>query len=146
LNRDSDRTQPNVANEASGATGADGDRLTALLEEVRRRRQGLAAAVEDARPRLVDDRTLEIPADDWLRAKLESGANRQVLDAAVGATCGPGATWRFAEPERPAATAAAAEEPRGEAETLTHPTVQTVLDIFGGRIERIEEHGSFRED
>ncbi|HEX2644414.1 MAG TPA: DNA polymerase III subunit gamma/tau [Thermoanaerobaculia bacterium] len=146
LNRDSDRTQPNVANEASGATGADGDRLTALLEEVRRRRQGLAAAVEDARPRLVDDRTLEIPADDWLRAKLESGANRQVLDAAVGAICGPGATWRFAEPERPAATAAAAEEPRGEAETLTHPTVQTVLDIFGGRIERIEEHGSFRED
>ena len=146
----------------------DGDpasALAAVIEELRKRRPGLAAGLEDAQPVLAGN-CLEMAEDDWLRSKLAGDANRQALEAALETVCGPGSSWRFtaaAKPAIPAAAAAApgprqaagplappASGPAGEAEPAEaaphHPTVQTILDIFGGRVERIEEHGSFTEE
>jgi hypothetical protein len=151
------------------APAADGDTLSAVIEELRKRRPGLAAGLEDAHPVLAGN-CLEVPEDDWLRSKLAGDANRQALEAALAAVCGPGASWRFSaaapKPAAPAAasTASATRPPGGyqtmpatgtagapgtaeTAEAAPHPpTVQTILDIFGGRVERIEEHGSFTEE
>jgi hypothetical protein len=114
---------------------------------------------------------LEVPEDDWLRSKLAGDANRQALEASLAAVCGPGSSWRFTAVAKPVAPAAAASpgagaRPAGGYQASPaagqpvqsgeagepveaaphHPTVQTILDIFGGRVERIEEHGSFTEE
>jgi hypothetical protein len=72
-----------------------------------------------------------------------------VVEEAISSVWGPGFPWR---------TARAAAKPKAETanspETLAtdrsrvaeNPQVQAVLDIFGGRVETVEEHGSFRED
>lgn len=139
LNREPARTPPPAL--------PDDELLSAVIEEIHRQRPRAASVIEETGPRLVKGPSgwiLEVPADDWHRSHIEGA--RKILDGALARVCGPDAVWRFAAPpERPAAAAAPAEEP-GRQETLTHPTVQTVLDIFGGRIEKIEEHGSMRED
>ena len=52
-------------------------------------------------------------------------------------------SWRAA-PRRKAAAAEAKPAPVQQVEQI--PTVQAVLDIFKGRIETVEEHGSYTED
>jgi len=63
------------------------------------------------------------------------------VTAAVERTWGAGAGWRLEEgaarpageeDDRPAAAAVPAE-------VAEHPTVQTVLELFGGRIDTVEE-------
>lgn len=138
-----------------------------MIEELRKRRPGLAAGLEDAHPALAGN-CLEVPEDDWLRSKLAGEANRQALEAALAAVCGPGASWRFTAAAPKPAAAAPVARPSGGYQTMPAgniaraagapgtgeaaqaephpPTVQTILDIFGGRVERIEEHGSLTEE
>jgi DNA polymerase III subunit gamma/tau len=124
--------------------------VAAFLEEVSRRKQPLAAhlsAAEDLQ--FADGRLLIVapPGDAWLASRLAQGANRQVIDEAMAAVWGPEARWRLIEGEgRQTAPEAAAAPPREAENAVESPIVQTVLEIFGGKVEKVEEHGSFRED
>jgi hypothetical protein len=83
-----------------------------------------------------------------LESRLQQPANRQIVDDAVAAVWGSGSGWRLARGDAkkiapPAAAATAAAPAAGITEI---PQVQAVLDIFGGRVEKIEEHGRSREE
>jgi DNA polymerase-3 subunit gamma/tau len=128
----------------AGAGGGELPRSTAaFLDEVRRSKQPLAAHLVEAELDFAGG-TLCIrhaAGDDWLPTRLERAANRDLVTAAVERTWGAGAGWRLEEgATRPAAEAddrpAAAAVP---AEVSEHPTVQTVLELFGGRIDTVEE-------
>ena len=71
-------------------------------------------------------------ARSWRRRRPRSGVRRPDL-----------ISWRAAARPRPAA-AEAKTGPVQQVEQI--PTVQAVLDIFKGRIETVEEHGSYTED
>jgi DNA polymerase III subunit gamma/tau len=114
----------------------------AFLDEVRRSKQPLAAHLVEAELAFAGD-TLRIrhpPGDDWLPTRLSRAANRDLVTTAVERTWGAGARWRLEEGE---AQAVAEEEAPEEAavppEVAEHPTVQTVLELFGGRIDTVEE-------
>ncbi|HVR96216.1 MAG TPA: AAA family ATPase, partial [Thermoanaerobaculia bacterium] len=116
-----------------------------FLQEVERRKPHLAGYLNDADLSFADG-GLSIgipPGDRILKARLENESNRQVIDAALAAAWGPGASWRAVMGEaRPAGAAAAETAPPQE----EHPIVQTVLDIFKGRVVETVEEGSLREE
>lgn len=126
--------------------GASGEDLVqAFLDEVSRRKQPLAAHLSEADEIAFADGRLTIarmPGDTWLESRLQQPGNRQVIDEAAAAVWGAGTTWRTvqgegrktAEMQVQASAASAAGAAVSE-----NPTVQTVLDIFGGRVERVEE-------
>ena len=110
-----------------------------------RRKQPLAAYLSDADEISFADGRLTIaraPGDTWLESRLGQSANRQIIDEAVAAVWGAGTTWRTVQGEgRKAAEMQAQAAAASAAGTVVseNPTVQTVLDIFGGRVERVEE-------
>jgi hypothetical protein len=114
--------------------------VAALLAELRRLKQPLAArlettaALEAGAGRLV---IRHVAGDADLVARLARATNRQVLDEAVRRTWGPGVTWETRADLPPAADDRA--EPETAPEIRDHPTVQTLLELFGGRIESVEE-------
>ncbi|HWM91397.1 MAG TPA: DNA polymerase III subunit gamma/tau [Thermoanaerobaculia bacterium] len=123
--------------------------IQAFLDEVSRRKQPLAAHLTEADGISFADGRLTIarmPGDTWLESRLQQTANRQVIDEAVAAVWGPGTTWRTVQGEgRKAAELQAAQAASAAGAVVSdNPTVQTVLDIFGGRVERVEER--FREE
>jgi DNA polymerase-3 subunit gamma/tau len=135
-----------------------GDLQKSFLQEISKRKQPLAAHLEEAGALDFAGGRLRIvlrPGDVYLAPRLRQPANRQLIDEAVAAVWGAGATWDFSEAnpdaavpsagKRPAAAAAAAVPGAAES-ALANPTVQTILDIFGGRVKEIEEHGSLKED
>jgi DNA polymerase III subunit gamma/tau len=122
------------------------DALAAILAGLRRLRPPLAARLEtDTELSVAGERLLVRYAsdDDDLRARLATPKNREALDQVVAATLGAAGGWR-AEGDLPPAPAngAAAEEAEEAAApppaVAEHPTVQTVLELFGGRIEGVE--------
>ncbi|MES1245910.1 MAG: hypothetical protein ABUT39_30160, partial [Acidobacteriota bacterium] len=127
------------------------DPVQAFLDEVSRRKQPLAAHLSEADGITFVDGQLTIarmPGDTWLESRLQQAGNRQVLEEAVAAVWGPGTPWRLVQgsgerrrQEEEEQTRQAAAATAGVAE---NPTVQTVLDIFGGKVERVEER--IRED
>lgn len=105
-----------------------------LLVEVSRRRQPLAAHLQDAERLEFADGRLSIytaPHDHWLATALARGNNRKILEESLTSVWGEGTGWKLLEskagPSPAAAGAAAADDP-----VLRHPIVQTALDIFGG--------------
>jgi DNA polymerase-3 subunit gamma/tau len=139
----------------SGAAGAAA--IQAFLEEVAARKQPLAAHLEQAATLRFEAGRLVIllpPGDAYLSTRLRQPANRETVTAAVARVWGTEASWDFAEgvaPPLPAAAAlsepAAAADPRADEEAaLLNPAVQTLLDIFGGRVEAVEEHRGTREE
>jgi DNA polymerase-3 subunit gamma/tau len=120
------------------ATGEDVG--AALLQAVTRRRQVLAAHLAAAQGMELVAGELRIyrpPGDGVLAAALERNGNRVALEEALAEVCGPGVRWRLldgaaapppANAPAPAITAAAAD-----------PSVQAVLDIFGGTIAAVEK-------
>jgi hypothetical protein len=65
----------------------------------------------------------------------------------VASVWGPGFAWRTSRGAarkkiEPVAATPAADRGR----IAENPQVQAVLDIFGGKVETVEEHGSSRED
>jgi DNA polymerase III subunit gamma/tau len=146
----------------SAGVATDGDlRWESFLEEVSRRKPPLAAHLRAAqRHRFADGRlTIFLPPDDpWLGNALKRPSNAQVTAAAVVHTWGDGTEWEAREGE-PAAGVAAGEEPSegtdeedATATVSTHaevaeiPAVQTVLELFQGRVETVEERGSATEE
>jgi hypothetical protein len=135
--------------EPSPAPAPDPAALAAsLLAGVRRFKPPLAARLETAGELSVEgDRLLiRYPADDDdLRQRLDSAKNREALDQVVTATLGPGSRWQARGDLPPAAAngaGAAAAGDEGAAapppQVAEHPTVQTVLQLFDGRIEAVE--------
>jgi DNA polymerase-3 subunit gamma/tau len=127
-----------------------GDPLQAFLEAVSLRRAPFAALLSEAELALVDgELRIAVPAEDILDARLQQPAYRQVIDEAVAATWGPGFPWRTvrgALRAKPVPAGPAAVPAADRAQTAENPQVQAVLDIFGGRVETVEEHGGFREE
>ena len=129
---------------------ADGqDPKQAFLELISKRKQSLAAHLSEAQALEVEEGVLKIftpPGDSWLQTTLARPTNARLLEESIAAVWGPGVSWRLAagDPEVVAARQAAeekqAEDPNVEA-ALEDPRVQTVLDIFGGSIESVEERG-----
>ncbi|HEX3129866.1 MAG TPA: DNA polymerase III subunit gamma/tau [Thermoanaerobaculia bacterium] len=128
----------------------NGDPVQAFLDEVSRRKQPLAAHLSEAEAVTFEDGRLTIarmPGDTWLESRLQQAGNRQVIEESLAAVWGPGTPWRTVqgngerrkqeeEQTRQAAATAAG--------LVENPTVQTILDIFGGKVERVEERT--RED
>jgi hypothetical protein len=127
-----------------------GDPLQAFLEAVSLRRAPFAALLSEAELALVDgELRIAVPAEDILDARLQQPAYRQMVDEAVAATWGPGFPWRTVRGALRAkpVPAGPAEAPAADrARSAENPQVQAVLDIFGGRVETVEEHGGFREE
>lgn len=152
------------------------DPMAAFLRTVRTERQPLAAHLagqdlvfEDGQLRIP-----VIRGDALVAKALRRPANVAVLDASVGRIWGPTAGWTTVdvdpppaakEPVRPAAAVAAPPSARaasaesgdggappaepsadGEAENAERPTVQAVLDLLGGTVERVEAEAKTDED
>ncbi|HWN42921.1 MAG TPA: DNA polymerase III subunit gamma/tau [Thermoanaerobaculia bacterium] len=134
---------PAPAPRSNGAAGED--LVQAFLDEVSRRKQPLAAYLSDADEIRFEEGRLMIaraPGDTWLESRLTQSANRQIIDEAVAAVWGEGVTWKMVQGDgRKAAEMQAQVSAASAAGAVVseNPTVQTVLDIFGGRVERVEE-------
>ncbi len=153
----------NVANVANTAGTAD-TAVAAFLEEVAARKQALAAHLEQAAAiRFEAGRLLILlaPGDAYLSSRLRQPANRETVAAAAVKTWGPGTAWDFAEDAEPrgprsgasASPAAAAPGdspaqslPADVAAAAMNPAIQTMLDIFGGKVVAVEEHLGSREE
>ncbi|HEX4956277.1 MAG TPA: DNA polymerase III subunit gamma/tau [Thermoanaerobaculia bacterium] len=131
------RTEPTAAPAATAS-------VARLLEEVSRRRQALAAHLGSASRLEIDNGELLIylppTGSEMLARALERDANRQVLDEALAEVAGPGLRWRTvaAAASTPAPAARTEAPPPAERAATEHPTVQAVLDIFGGTVATVE--------
>jgi hypothetical protein len=67
-----------------------------------------------------------------------------VVEEALAAIWGPGTGWQLVRGNAKPGPAPAAPAARTEPGAKEHPTVQTVLQIFGGEI--VEDPTGFRED
>lgn len=70
--------------------------------------------------------------------------DREFLVFDCHAPASPGARRAARHEKRLAAVAETPGADRGR--SVENPQVQAVLDIFGGKVETVEEHGSSRED
>lgn len=151
---------------AAGTTAAGAAALQDFLEEVAARKQPLAAHLEQAAALRFEAGRLLIllpAADAYLSSRLRQPANRETIAAAVAKVWGSEAGWDFAESttreaaptpvgaaatvlasSQPGAARAAAAAPASAAEQ--NPAVQTLLDIFQGKVEAVEEHRGSREE
>ena len=123
--------------------------VEAFLDEVNRRRQPLVGLLRAEADLSLVDGQLRIATMAGSRLENLQPGNRQIIEEAVAAVWGAGSGWYIAKgamarPEsEPAAVAEAAPERAGVVEI---PQVQAVLDIFGGKVQKIEEHGRSREE
>ncbi len=128
------------ANERSASTGT-GTAESAFLEAVAKRKQALAAHLEDAQSLAFAEGELRIylqPGDEWLPAAMQRTTNRDILADAVREVWGPSARWCLAAGAGVAPAVKLEPLPAAETEQLAaHPMVQTMLEIFGGKVERI---------
>jgi DNA polymerase-3 subunit gamma/tau len=135
---------------APASVQRDGDRVQVFLDEVSRLKQPLVSYLEHAEELRFGERGLEIVSprgDGWLEAKLRRGSNWQVLEQAAATAWGPGTAVYLVEGAGGQKTA----QPQIASVKLEmvaeNPTIQTVLEIFQGRVEKVEEHSSgMRED
>jgi len=139
-------TPPPAAAPAPRPVAGDGDLVQVFLDEVSRRKQPLAAHLSEAEEITFADGRLTVvrlPGDTWLESRLQQSGNRQVIEESLAAVWGPGTPWRTVQGEGKRSPATGAQ-PAAVADLVENPTVQTVLDIFGGKVERVEER--FREE
>jgi DNA polymerase-3 subunit gamma/tau len=122
------------------------DPVTAFKEEAGKRKQNIGGFLDAAEElRFADGRIAILcpSGDSYLRTRLE--ANRAVLEESAAAVWGPGTRLDIlVGAAAPKAAAEAKPAPVQQVEQI--PTVQAVLDIFKGRIETVEEHGSHTEE
>jgi len=131
---------------------SEADQIQAFLDEVNRRKQSLGALLSEA-DLSIKEGQLQIataPDDGILEMRLQQQANRQIVDEAAAAGWGAGAGWRLVrgggEKSKAAPPASAQASPSSASNVAEIPQVQAVLDIFGGRVEKVEEHGRSREE
>jgi DNA polymerase-3 subunit gamma/tau len=121
------------------------DPLTAFREEVSKRRHTAASYLDEAQEIRLDNDSLLIvypPGDNFLLSRLQ--ANLPMYKEAAALVWGPGTELRLVAGN--GGTATAAPEATNAEPAVEHPSIQTVLEIFGGRVEAVEEHGTYRED
>lgn len=145
------KAEPEPPTEEATPPAAPEGTVERLLEEVDRRRAPLAAHLQEAVSLAVVDGVLQVsarPGDHWLERALRRPNNRSALEAAIEATFGEPLPWKLVAASETAETAATTrEEPAPEVPPAVteHPTVQAVLDIFGGRVESIEPQEQERQ-
>ncbi len=124
--------------------------VAGFLERLTDLKPALAGHLRHAEALRLDGTTLEIvisPDDDILPGRLQKASNRQLLDRALAEVLGPDVTWKTARGTGSVAPgqASAADPDQGHGEGQPHdqvqdnPTVQTVLEIFDGTVERVDE-------
>jgi DNA polymerase-3 subunit gamma/tau len=122
------------------------DPITAFKEEAGKRKQNIGGFLDAAEDlRFADGRVAILcpSGDSYSRTRLE--ANRAVLEESAAAVWGLGTRLDILMgAAAPKAAAEAKPAPVQQVEQI--PTVQAVLDIFKGRIETVEEHGSYTEE
>jgi hypothetical protein len=125
--------------------------MQVFLDELSRMKPLFKAwLVETAEELRFTDRGLEIVyrrGDNALLAKLQRSNNWQMLEQAAATAWGPGTAVHLVEGAGGQKTA----QPQIASVKLEmvaeNPTIQTVLEIFQGRVEKVEEHSSgMRED
>jgi DNA polymerase-3 subunit gamma/tau len=120
---------------ASPPTEEADSRMEDFLVEVSRRRQPLAAHLQESLRLTFENGLLSIftaPQDQWLAKSLARGKNRQVLEESLATIWGEGASWQLREGTDFDTRVAAESTPAEDDPVLKHPLVQTALDIFGG--------------
>jgi DNA polymerase-3 subunit gamma/tau len=132
-----------------GAALGDGGGGGGRPRRAGRGRQPLAAHLSEAERLVYEDGRLSIhapPGDPWLDRALRREGSRKALDEAVAAVWGTAARWELVEGTgEPVAEAGGEDEPpargNGEAaaEVADDPAVQTMLELFQGRVEAVEE-------
>ncbi|HEY4591899.1 MAG TPA: hypothetical protein VIJ61_05795, partial [Thermoanaerobaculia bacterium] len=123
------------------------DPITAFKEEAARRKPNLGGFLDAAEDlRYEEDRASILcpQGDSYLKGRLE--ANRTILEEAAAAVWGAGTRVDILESRSASKPAATEAKPAPVQQVEQIPTVQAVLDIFQGRIETVEEHGSYTED
>lgn len=130
---------------------AGGDPLRDFLHAVTAKKQPLGVRLEAALDLRFEDGTLliEIPrGDSWMVKALERDSNRHVLEDALHAVWGADTRWQVKEIDPPQGTgddAPAEQAAAPDPETAGDPRVQTVLDIFGGKIDAVVQHKGNQE-
>ncbi|HXU32037.1 MAG TPA: DNA polymerase III subunit gamma/tau [Thermoanaerobaculia bacterium] len=133
---------PASAPAAATPNANQGTPVERFLDEVRKRKPPLASHLDRGNLAFADG-VLTItydPGDVQLRDGLNRGSNPQILRDAIAAIWGAEVVWRALQ-----GTAAVTSPPKGEAPKadpptqVDNPTVQTLLELFGGQIEAIEE-------
>lgn len=125
--------------------------VQAFLDEVSRRKQPLAGLLRaEADLSFVEgELRLATMPGSRLETVLQQPGNRQIVEESIAAVWGAGTGWFIAKgaavraESAPAASPEAAPDRSGIVEV---PQVQAVLDIFGGKVQKIEEHGRSREE
>jgi DNA polymerase III subunit gamma/tau len=123
------------------------DPIAAFREETGKRKPnvgGLLGAVEEIR--FEDGKVVIVcpNGDSYLRTRLD--ANRPILEEAAIAVWGPGARLDILESRTAPKVATPEAKPAQVQEIEQIPAVQAVLEIFKGRIETVEEQGSYTEE
>ena len=139
VEEDAGRSGDVSATTASAASDGSTDSraiLERLIEEISQRRQSLAAhigGIENLELSEGEVQIFEDPADNkWLQKALGRGKNRAILEESLAAVLGGGARWRLVEVEKSSSPDRPAEKKKASDPLLSHPRVQTALDIFGG--------------
>jgi DNA polymerase-3 subunit gamma/tau len=132
------------------ALNAD-DQIQAFLDEVSRRKQPLEGFLRaEADLSLIEGelRVATMPGSR-LETVLQQAGNRQIVEESIAAVWGAGISWfvaKGAAVRAEAASATAADAAPDRSGVVEIPQVQAVLDIFGGKVQKIEEHGRSREE
>ena len=134
--------------------------VAAFRDEVSRRKPPLAAYLAAARGLAFEDGELRIyfaPDGDLDRQRLDRPANQRILEQAAAAVWPPGCRVVVSagapaveepadRPGPPAERGAAAPAESLVREAANHPTVQAVLDIFGGEVRTVVPHAGVQEE
>ena len=139
--------EPPVAKSAR-SNGGGARPVERLLEEVGLRKQFLAAHLAEAEELdwREDGLRIVVPATDtWLSESLARETNRKALEEALAAAGHPSSRWTLVR-SKSDATEPNPSEASAPSSVLDDPSVQTVLDIFGGTVEGPDTAGDGEEE
>ncbi|MEP7012088.1 MAG: DNA polymerase III subunit gamma/tau [Acidobacteriota bacterium] len=123
------------------ASTAQGTPLERFLDEVRKRKPPLASHLDRGTLGIEDD-VLTITYDQGdlqLRDGLNRGSNPQILQEAIAAIWGAEVVWRAVQGVPAVASRPPSQTPKADPPAqVDNPTVQTLLELFGGQIEANE--------
>jgi hypothetical protein len=142
MSRPEGKAEPASTRSPKGSDEASA--LARFVEAVTTKKQPLGVRLQRAHDLHIENRTLVItvPRDDTSMTRtLERTSNLRVLEAALRNEWGDGMSWRLHHVDAPApASEEETPETAPDPTVQEDPRVQTVLDIFGGRIDSVAPH------